>query len=414
LAGSDYSCSATLSSPFNDIADSLASVVRSSVRRCTTRTPLCVDLTGGNDSRLAAAALHAQGLTDRIVFRVTEDTTTDGPIAREIAHRLGAEIISRPRASGEFSPELFAAASVLLDGQAMSLGDVYRMAADRTTYNQFDYHMGSLGGELARDFFWSHEYLRFWSYRNVDLGYLLRRRLYASWSDRLFDGIGMSVSQSEHDAYLLDPFRAICARMKGASKFYILDILYLLRIGRKMANVWGHAPSKTSMLPFLSKEFLEVALRAPWSHRAGRRLMLETLWRIDSSLCDVPHDTGATMQPMSLSSSGAHMASLFDEFKRKVLLRRTKRTEDHRAEDDVLADLTHRANELERIGCLPEQAVQLNRWLRVDGSQTDRRTHLPALVGLGELLNAYVGIRRDLTFVGQSLDSGADRVLQAR
>jgi Asparagine synthase len=412
LTGSDFFCSAPLSKPFDDIADSLASVVRSSIRRCATRTPLCVDLTGGNDSRLAAAALHAQGLTDRIVFRVTEDTTTDGPLAREIAHRLGAQIISRPRASGEFSPEFFATASLLLDGQATSLGDVYRMSADRTTYNQFDYHMGSLGGELARDFFWSHEYLRFWSYRNVDLGYLLRRRLYASWSDRLFDGIGLSVSQSEHDTYLLDPFRAICARLHGASKFYVLDILYLLRLGRKMANVWCHAPSKTSMLPFLSKEFLEVALRAPWWHRARRRLMLETLWRLDSSLCEVPHDSGATMQPMSLSSCGAHMASLFAEFKRKVLLPGTKPTDDHRAEDAVLSELTHRANELERIGCLPEQGARLNRWLRVDGGQTDRRTHLPALVGLGELLNVYVGIRRDLTFLGQSMDFGADRTMR--
>ena len=260
-----------------------------------------------------------------------------------------------------------------------------RQIGPRTS--QFDYHMGSLGGELARDFFWSHEYLRFWSYRNVDLGYLLRRRLYASWSDRLFNGIGLSVSQSEHDTYLLDPFRAICARLQGASKFYVLDILYLLRIGRKMANVWCHAPSKTSMLPFLSKEFLEVALRAPWSHRAGRRLMLETLWRIDSSLCDVPHDSGATMQPMSLSSCGAHMASLVAEFKRKVLFRGTNPTDDHRAEDAVLTDLTHRANELESIGCLPEQGSRLNRWLRVDGSPADRRSHLPALVGLGELLN---------------------------
>ena len=49
--------------------------------------------------------------------------------------------------------------------------------------------------------------------------------------------------------------------------------------------------------------------------------MLETLWRIDSSLCDVPHDSGATMQPMSLSSCGAHIATLFGEFKRKVLFR---------------------------------------------------------------------------------------------
>lgn len=412
LTGSECFSSAPLSKPFGDMADSLASVVRSSIRRCATRTPLCVDLTGGNDSRLAAAALHAQGLADRMAFRVTEDTSADGPLAREIARRLGASIISRQRTSGDFSPEFFATASLLLDGQPTSLGDVYRMSADRTTYNQFDYHMISLGGELARDFFWSHEYLRFWSYRNVDLGYLLRRRLYASWSDRLFKGIGLSVSQSEHDNYLLDPFRAICARLQGASKFYVLDVLYLLRLGRIMANVWCYAPSKTSMLPFLSREFLEVAIRAPWWHRARRRLMLETLWRIDSSLCDLPHDSGATMRPFSLSSSGAHTVALFVEFKRRVLFPGTKRTDDHSAEDAVLSELTHRANELERIGCLPEQGVRLNRWLRVEGSQTDRRSHLPAIVGLGELLNVYVGIRRDLTFVGQSIDFFADRTMR--
>jgi hypothetical protein len=384
---------------FSDSADMLARVVRSSVRRCASKAPLCVDITGGNDSRLTAAALEAEGIADRAIFRVVESTDNlDGEIGKKIAAMLGARIICQARHEGEVKVESFARFSTLMDGNWISLTTARRMLSDRGIYADFDFHLGSLGGELARDFSWSHEYIRFWSPRAIDFNYLLRRRLYVPWKEHYFQIAGVPIERRQHDDYLLAPIHSLAEHMDGVYKPYILDCFYLHRLSRKTATLWAHAPSKTVLLPFLSSEFLDVAMGAPWWQRAGRRLMLAALARIDRRMCELPHDTGVTMRPLTLTSCGAHIISFLSEVHNKVVMRGVRGASSGLDEEVLSGDLVARSIELTKQGCLPEPVARLIKWLGVEGSPPQQVAVLPGLIGMGELLNAYKGISRDMEF----------------
>ncbi len=389
-----------VSRSFDESAQALAEAVRRSARRCAGLAPEFVDLTGGNDSRLAAAGLHAEGLASSAVFQVGENAgDADGPLAREIASRLGARILLRNRDGEKDVPvDFFASCSVRFDGYFMSLGNARRMWADRRDYGDYRYHWGSLGGELARDYFWRHEYLKFWSPRQVDMPYLLKRRLYARWNDRFAAAAGLAVPETAHDDYLLAPLRKIARHMDGASKFYVLDLLYVVRLTQKTAVTWAYAPDQTVVLPFLAKEFLDAALGAAWWQRANRRLSLDVLARLAPGLQDIPNDYGMVMAPLAWSTLGAHVKSLAGDVLRRRILNRGKSRPASVPPRVLPGDFAPRARELEQNGVLPPEAARLVRWLEQEGTEAERLRAIPAMVGLGEVLNAYPAIRREMSF----------------
>jgi hypothetical protein len=384
--------------PFMESAAVLCKAVRSSVRRCMSFSPL-VDLTGGHDTRMVAAAISADGIADSTFFHVGIDRgNADGPIALEIAARLGARITSRHR-DAEEDPHLdfFSKCSVLFDGYFVSLGDVRRMWAASHEYKDFKFHLGSLGGELARDFFWRHEYTRWWTSQKVDLSYLLSRRMYAHWDDSLLKASGIVFAKLEHDEYLLAPLHAKVRRLEGVSKWYVLDILYLGRVAQQMSKTWAYAPTETVMAPFLSKEFLDATLSACWWQRVGRRLQLDVLHRLDPGLCNVPNDAGMTMSPLTIFTLGSHIRSLCNDVIHRLPGRRHQPSV--APQRSIRADIVLRGNELDRSGCFPDEVSRLFRWLLHEGTDRARLELLvPAVVGFGELLSTYRGIKRNLCF----------------
>ena len=393
---------------FAESAEALCGAVRRSVFRCATLGPAFVDLTGGHDSRMTAGALHAAGRAPATVFQVGENAgDADGPLAKEIAARLGAKILCRDRDEEQDVPtDFFAACSVRADGYSMSLRNARRMWADRHSYGDFKYHMGAVGGGLARDTAWRHEYLRWWSFRTVDLPYFLQRRMHAKWQGRIVAAAGIDVAASRHDDYLLGPLRALARHLEGTAKCYALDLLHLSRMSQHMALDWAVAPTQTILSPFMSKEFLDVCLSIGWWQRAGRWLQLEVLSRLDDSLCDVPNDYGMTMLPLRWSTSIPHLRSLLSDALRRGILQTPKPLSGPRR--SVPADLLARGGALESSGALPPEAARLWRWLLQEGTDAERLNLIPALVGLGELLTAYPGIRRELCFDGQEYPFLAD------
>lgn len=387
---------------FGESIDALAAAMRGTARRCATLAPAFVDLTGGNDSRLTAAALQAVGLASATVFQVGENAgDPDGPLAREIASRLGARIRLRDRDGEPDVPiDFFADCGVRFDGYFLGLENARRMWAARNDYGDYRYHWGSLGGELARDYFWRHEYLKFWAPRRVDLAYLLKRRLYSPWNARCVAAAGLDVSAAAHDDYLLAPFRNVVRHMSGASKFYVLDLLYIGRLAQKTALAWAYAPDQTVVLPLLAKEFLDAALGAAWWQRVNRRLSLEVLARLAPGLRDVPNDYGMVMAPLAWSTLGPHLKSLAGDVLRRRILHRGKTPAVSVRPRVLPAEYAARAGELAQSGPLPQEAARLVRWLLQDGTPAERLRLVPALVGLGAVLDAYPDVRRELRFDG--------------
>lgn len=390
--------------PFSESIDALAAAMRRTARRCSSLAPAFVDLTGGNDSRLTAAALHAEGLAAATVFQVGENAgDADGPLAREIAARLGAKILLRDRDGEPDVPvDDFAACGVRFDGYFLGLGNARRMWAARHDYGDYRYHWGSLGGELARDYFWRHEYLKFWTPRRVDLAYLLKRRLYSPWNARAVAAAGLAVTAAAHDDYLLAPLRNVVGHMDGASKFNVLDLLYVGRLAQKTSVAWAYAPDQTVVLPLLAKEFLDAALGAAWWQRVNRRLSLEVLARLAPGLQDVPNDYGMVMAPLAWSTLGAHAKSLAGDALRRRILRRGKPPSAAVRSRELPAGYAARAGALAEAGVLPPEAARLVRWLLQDGTAAERLRLVPPLVGLGALLETYPDVRREMRFDGSA------------
>lgn len=387
---------------FGESIDALAAAMCGTARRCATLEPAFVDLTGGNDSRLTAAALQAVGLASAAVFQVGENAgDPDGPLAREIASRLGARILLRDRDGEPDVPvDFFSACGVRFDGYFLGLGNARRMWAARHDYGGYHYHWGSLGGELARDYFWRHEYFRFWAPRRADLAYLLQRRLYSPWNARCVAAAGVDVSAGAHDDYLLAPLRNVAGRMSGASKFYVLDLLYIGRLAQKTAVAWAYAPDQTVVLPLLAKEFLDAALGAAWWQRVNRRLSLEVLARLAPGLRDIPNDYGMVMAPLAWSTLGPHLKSLAGDVLRRRILRRGKAPAAALRPRVLPAEYAARAGEMAQAGLLPPEAARLVRWLLRAGTPAEQLRLVPALVGLGAVLAACPDIRREMRFDG--------------
>lgn len=394
---------------FAESVERLAGSVHAAVSRCVTRQPICVDLTGGNDTRLTASALARAGLARDVVFRVTtHEDTDDGPLAQRIAATLGAELIIRESGTQTMPAEdAIPEAVVLLDGQAPFLfAEASRMRDERQMFGGYVSHLGSLGGELGRDFFWMHEYLRPWRMHKVDLGFLLRRRLFAEWQDDVLGSLQIPVDKGEHDSYLLDPWRVVAERMQGAVKFLVLDLIYVTRLARKMSATWTYAPFKTLMLPFLSSEFLDVALQIPWWQRIGRRATLEAVYRLSPELSRIPGNRGAPMRPLRLWTAPGHVAQWVSYLRhRRGGSRRTGGSRPELAPGGLGGLLDDRSKD----GSLPEEATRLQRMLARTRPGDSR---LEGLFGLAELLRLYQGIRREFTFGTPSISLFASTVVR--
>ncbi len=383
---------------FKKSSQLLCQAIEAAVVRVSKLDHAMVDLTGGHDSRMIAAALHKHKLANSLAFHVGVNAgDEDGPIAKQIADTLNVNILCRDRDHEEDPPLGFLSlCSVLHDGYFVSLGNARRMWAGKHFYGDYHYHIGGVGGGSARDIPWRHEYLRWWSHKSVDLEYLLYRRMHAKWPSKLLLESGIDVSEEQHNDYFLNPYRTICWQLRGLNKYRILDIIHLFRESQLMARCWAYAQTQTVVQPLLSKEYLDIVLNTQWSHRAFRRLQLEVLYTLNNRLSRIPNDYGMTMRPLRWNTIFTHIRSLCRDITHRAILQKPKTLS--AAQRTAPANLIAHARHLIQSGVFPKEIQLLAENVLNDGSDDDKIRLIPAMVGIGEILMAYPDIVRTLVY----------------
>lgn len=303
-----------------DTAESLKSVVG----RAAKAPQLAFDLTGGNDTRLSAAAFVASGsfsLSGRLCFKVHQSPEhPDFITAKQIADLYHWEL---RRLDRDYDIQ-DATVDDLFDAARLSDGRTYADAVLRNAWKEKDEWgdrsclLGSLGGELLRGFFWLQETYRMGLSRDVNYDALLKHRLYAATNlniDRLSDGV---FSLDEHDSYLLSGYRDLAELNASQKNVYKLDRIYLLKLMLKYDG-WEYSAFRTKMLPLLTSEVLEVILALPWTYRIGRQLLKSVIFELTPELCEIPHDTGLSMQPLKISNIHTHTYDAVSEMAGKII-----------------------------------------------------------------------------------------------
>ena len=391
----------------------LTAAITSAVQRCARNLPLCVDLTGGNDSRLTAAVLSRETLGAETYFKVIGNPNSgDVRVATEIAERFGWRLLHREKETLDCgTDDQWRRAALLLDGIPVDSGSVAGMLRDQEIHLPHSFHLGSLGGELGRDYFWEHEYFRPWRHAEPDLSLLVKRRLYAdgvlpNWSNGF-----QPPNRRDHDAYLVSEFEKRPPTSGSSCKYYVLDFIYAARLARKMASLWMHAPARTVMLPFLSSEFLDVALRIPWWQRALRGVTLEAIARLSPELSGIPHNTGLTMTPLRIGNLPEHFKGYSRRFLERVVRYRGERIEvksSRRDRDSVhwfAAEETlpeEAGSSLKNIRSKLQSGAEIVEW---------EERLLNGVESLHYLLGGYSRIQRVFDFSWQSVGPFEGRVL---
>jgi hypothetical protein len=250
---------------FATALDQFIEVVTTVCPFAASRPSTVVDLTGGNDSRLMAAALASeQGsrVGKSVTFKVVGDEThPDVVIARQIAGLFGWSLRWNARPSDEgHSIDSLCKAALLGDGFQMPLAVGNRLLQETQHWGSFDAHVGSIGGELFRDFFWRHELHNVGRTNRVNFDALLRHRLYAAANvdpGRLSDG---RITLADHNVALLQPYRLVVAALPEILNVYALDIIYLHKL-MATSYCWILADLRKLILPFLSADVTKVSLR---------------------------------------------------------------------------------------------------------------------------------------------------------
>jgi hypothetical protein len=295
---------------FKQAVDQFIDVVTKVCSFAASRPSTVVDLTGGNDSRLMAAALaSAQGgeYGNKVTFKVVGDKDhPDVIIASKIANKFGWVLRRNDRElNQEYSNESLHEAAILSDGYHI-LSDILRRLTQESRYwNSFDGHVGSIGGELFRDFFWRHELQNMGRTTKVNFNALLKHRLYASNDidvGLISDG---KFTLNDHNLLLLSPYKMIDLKMPEIKNVYKLDLIYLHKLMNR-SYCWILSDLHKLILPFLSYEITLVSLKTPWKFRVNRKLVTAALEKIQPDLSLIPTDSGAPMSPLRLSTLGSY------------------------------------------------------------------------------------------------------------
>jgi hypothetical protein len=277
-----------------------------------------VDLTGGNDTRLTAAVLASPGgaeLGKAVTFKVhAASEHPDARIARKIADEFGWSLrrFDRAPSIADESTDSLRKVAVLSDGSRL-LSDLARgLTHQASNWGDHPNLLGSLGGEFLRDFFWRHELLNMGRTPRVDYDAFLAQRLYASADVDFARVSGGALCREDHDEHLVNGYGWIEAGAPSLLNVYKLD-----RIGLHKymfhADHWRFSELRTTKLPYLASEFLDLVLRLPWRHRTGRKIQTAVVERIHPKLSSIPHNSGVPMQPLRLRSLGAYARSSVSE-----------------------------------------------------------------------------------------------------
>jgi hypothetical protein len=293
---------------FADAAQIVGDTLCHMVRRWHSSRTSIFDLTGGNDTRLTAAAMlheHPDGLGPNWACCVAgAGDHPDVRIAAIIAQVCNWPLLRLNREyASDASVEWLQKSVVRADGLCLADSAAARVKQEVNRGADWVWHIGSIGGELLRGFFWRHEFLSLGRTNRVDYAGLLTYRLYASREvdSKIFGKHFPSLD--EHDEILLEPYRRIGELGNDALNPYKLDAMYMHKLcysaGSTQSWLMGLSNIK---LPLVGWELSKETLSIPWKLRATRRLVLQIINNIAPQLSKIPNDKGEPMKPLTLSS----------------------------------------------------------------------------------------------------------------
>jgi hypothetical protein len=303
---------------FSDCVDATASSLRAVVGVLTSSSGRAAfDLTGGNDTRLLAAAVDAvypDAPPRSVTWRVAgEEADMDVFIARRIATlcKWPLSRLDRYPATDE-DPDRLIRLAVQADG-SFTIDVVFsRLEQELAECEEPRALVGAIGGELLRGFFWRHEMLALGRTSKVNYSALLAYRL----SDAIaFDPrrLGQDApGEREHDEVILAPYRRLADAGRDVLNPYKLDVMYLHKLCYSAGNAQSWMTGlRCVKLPLLSSEAILLALTFPWRWRATRRLILRTIAQLSPRLASIPNDKQEPMIPLDWMSWPFYTAAGF-------------------------------------------------------------------------------------------------------
>ncbi|RJP82806.1 MAG: hypothetical protein C4524_00080 [Candidatus Zixiibacteriota bacterium] len=298
---------------FAEAVDQFVEVIQRVIPAAAEPPGTCVDLSGGNDTRMAAAVLaQARGgeIGRRATFRVAgPEGHKDVVTARRIAQTMGWNLVRDDRDSPlGYTEEALLQAARLSDGKFLLPAVMNRLAQERS-HPQATGLVGCLAGELFRDYFWRQEMLNLGRTNQLNYPAFLKHKFYASpevEAARISRG---RMRLEDHDEALLNPYRQLDQGLPPVRNVYKLDRFYHFKMMHSNWS-WIVADSRKVIMPFHSHEISRVSMTIPWRLRLGRRIITTGIQRLEPRLAAIPTDDGAPMEPLGWRTWPRYLAWL--------------------------------------------------------------------------------------------------------
>jgi hypothetical protein len=292
---------------FSEAKESIGETLCRMAQRCSGSESAIFDLTGGNDTRLTAAAMlheNPEGLQQNLAWCVAgPEDHPDVRIATKIAQVCNWPLVRLNKEVGSDAPIEWLQKSVVWADGTCLVDSVYGRIKQEFNRGDWAWHVGSIGGELLRGFFWRHEFFSLGRTDGVDYAGLLAYRLYASREvdSKIFRKHFPSLD--EHDEILLGPYRRIGELGNDALNPYKLDAMYMHKLCYSAGSTQSWLMGlRNIQLPLICWEISREMLSIPWKLRSSRRLVLEVINNMAPQLTTIPNDKGEPMQPLMLTT----------------------------------------------------------------------------------------------------------------
>ena len=311
--------------PYKGTVEELAENLTESVRVITDQYPNpAVDITGGLDSRVVAAAMLSAGR--RFTAVVTGDENDiDVVLSRRIAQRFGLPHIHHPvLTDGRRLWEQARRALSFCDGEYNVLLYARILDVHELLSETFDVSINGSNGEICKGYWWEVLHPRLGRPGNFDAKNVAAKRF-------VFEGDvnDLLAHPFEEDiaTYFAGVIRRANAGLEQAPNTAQMDHVYLTL---RMQRWQGRIASSTSRLwplasPFLWRRVMEIALSMPPAVRVRQRMTRNLIEHMQPSLAALPTAIGGPALPLRLNTAHRFVPFVFRSAREAAnRLRRTR------------------------------------------------------------------------------------------
>jgi asparagine synthetase B (glutamine-hydrolysing) len=289
--------------PYKGTVEELAENLTESVRVITDQYPNpAVDITGGLDSRVVAAAMLS--VERRFTAVVTGgENDIDVVLSRRIAQRFGLPHIHHPvLRDGRRLWEQARRALSFCDGEYNVLLYARILDVHEPLSETFDVSINGSNGEICKGYWWEVLHPRLGRPGNFDAQNVAAKRF-------VFEGDVNDLLAHPFEEDIATYFAGVIRRanvgLEQALNTAQMDHVYLTL---RMQRWQGRIASSTSRLwplasPFLWRRVMEIALSAPPAARIRQRMTRRLIERMLPSLAALPTAIGGPALPLRLSTA---------------------------------------------------------------------------------------------------------------